>query len=46
MKDENTKQKYSKPKLTIHGDLRVITAAKGSNNVEAGMPKTYSANNS
>jgi hypothetical protein len=33
---------YSTPKLTIHGDLRTITAAKGSNRMEAGQPKTFS----
>jgi hypothetical protein len=33
---------YSTPKLTVHGDLRAITAAKGSNRTEAGQPKTFS----
>jgi hypothetical protein len=34
---------YSKPKLTIHGDLRTLTAAKGSNRTEAGEPKTFNS---
>jgi hypothetical protein len=42
MKQTNSaKLPYSAPKLTIHGDLRTITAAKGSNKVEAGQPKTF-----
>jgi hypothetical protein len=32
---------YATPKLTIHGDLRAITAAKDSNRTEAGQPKTF-----
>jgi hypothetical protein len=32
---------YSTPKLTVHGDLRTLTAAKGSNRDEAGQPKTF-----
>ncbi len=34
---------YSTPKLTVHGDLRTITTAKGSDRTEAGQPKTFSA---
>ncbi len=42
MKQRNSaKLPYSAPKLTIHGDLRAITAAKGSNKNEAGQPKTF-----
>jgi len=34
---------YSAPTLTIHGDLRTITAAKGGNRSDAaGKPKTFS----
>jgi hypothetical protein len=39
--DEGSKLPYSAPKLTVHGDLRTITAAKGSNKTEAGQPKTF-----
>jgi hypothetical protein len=43
MKQTNSaKLPYSAPKLTIHGDLRTITAAKAGNKVEAGQPKTFS----
>ena len=45
MKKEKAKQPYSKPKLTVHGDLRVITSMKGSNKTEAGSPKTFSQDN-
>jgi hypothetical protein len=46
LKEKNDKQPYSQPKLTIHGDLRVITAAKGSNLQDAGgRPKTYDQDN-
>jgi hypothetical protein len=41
-KDDGSKLPYSAPKLTVHGDLRAITAAKGSKNSEAGQPKTFS----
>jgi asparagine synthase (glutamine-hydrolysing) len=41
-KDGDARLPYSAPKLTIHGDLRTITAAKGSNRDEAGQPKTFS----
>ncbi len=37
----SVKLPYSPPKLTIHGDLRVITEAKGSNKTEVGQPKTF-----
>jgi asparagine synthase (glutamine-hydrolysing) len=40
-KDGDARLPYSAPKLTIHGDLRTITAAKGSNRDEAGQPKTF-----
>jgi hypothetical protein len=39
---DGQKLPYSAPKLTVHGDLRTITAAKGSNRNEAGQPKTFS----
>jgi hypothetical protein len=42
-KDGDARLPYSAPTLTIHGDLRTITAAKGSNRDEAGQPKTYNA---
>jgi hypothetical protein len=41
-KDDGSKLPYPAPKLTVHGDLRTITAAKGSNRNEAGQPKTFS----
>jgi len=43
--DELERQKlpYSPPKLTVHGDLRTITAAKQSDRTEAGQPKTFSS---
>jgi hypothetical protein len=35
---------YAPPKLTIHGDLRVITAAKNGNKLDGlGVPKTLKA---
>lgn len=40
-KDDGSKLPYSAPKLTVHGDLRTITAAKGGNKDEAGQPKTF-----
>jgi asparagine synthase (glutamine-hydrolysing) len=42
-KDGDARLPYSAPTLTVHGDLRTITAAKGSNRDEAGQPKTYNA---
>jgi hypothetical protein len=42
MKKDGGKQPYLRPKLTVHGDLRAITTAKGSNRPEAGKPKTFS----
>lgn len=42
-KDDREKLPYSAPKLTIHGDLRKITAAKQSDRSEAGQPKTFSS---
>jgi hypothetical protein len=39
--DADPRLPYSAPKLTVHGDLRTITAAKGSNRDEAGQPKTF-----
>jgi hypothetical protein len=45
MKSENTKKPYSQPKLIVHGDLRVITAMKGSNRLEAGLPRTFNQDN-
>jgi len=43
--DEHERQKlpYAPPKLTVHGDLRTITAAKQSDRSEAGQPKTFSS---
>jgi len=41
-KDNGEKLPYSPPKLTVHGDLRTITAAKQSDRDEAGQPKTFS----
>ena len=32
--DDGQKLPYSAPKLTVHGDLRTITAAKGGNRNE------------
>jgi hypothetical protein len=32
---------YSAPTLTIHGDLRTMTAAKGGRKNDAGHPKTF-----
>jgi len=34
---------YSPPKVTVHGDLRTITAAKQSDRTEAGQPKTFNS---
>ena len=42
-KDSGEKQPYSSPKLTIHGDLRTITAAKASTRDETGLPKTFNS---
>ncbi|MFL6280554.1 MAG: asparagine synthetase B family protein [Vicinamibacterales bacterium] len=44
-KDEHGHEKlpYSPPKLTVHGDLRTITAAKQSDRSEAGQPKTFNS---
>jgi hypothetical protein len=41
--DDREKLPYSPPTLTIHGDLRKITAAKQSDRTEAGQPKTFSS---
>ncbi len=41
-KDGDERLPYSAPKLTVHGDLRTITTAKGSDRSEAGQPKTFS----
>ena len=41
--DDREKLPYSPPTLTIHGDLRKITAAKQSHRTEAGQPKTFSS---
>jgi hypothetical protein len=40
--DADPRLPYSAPTLIVHGDLRTITAAKGSNRDEAGQPKTFS----
>jgi asparagine synthase (glutamine-hydrolysing) len=42
-KDDREKLPYSPPKLTVHGDLRTITAAKNSDRSEAGQPKTFNS---
>jgi asparagine synthase (glutamine-hydrolysing) len=39
--DDRDKLPYSPPKLTVHGDLRTITAAKQSDRTETGQPKTF-----
>ena len=41
--EDREKLPYSPPKLTVHGDLRTITAAKQSDRTEAGQPKTFSS---
>jgi asparagine synthase (glutamine-hydrolysing) len=41
--DAGEKLPYSPPKLTVHGDLRRITAAKQSDRSEAGQPKTFNS---
>jgi hypothetical protein len=41
--DGGKKKLYSKPRLTVHGDLRVITATKGSNRRETGKPRTFNS---
>lgn len=41
-KDGDERLPYSAPRLTVHGDLRTITTAKGSDRTEAGQPKTFS----
>jgi asparagine synthase (glutamine-hydrolysing) len=40
-KDDRDKLPYSPPKLTVHGDLRTITAVKQSDRAETGQPKTF-----
>ena len=42
-KDDREKLPYSPPTLTVHGDLRTITAAKQSDRSEAGQPKTFNS---
>lgn len=42
-KEDREKLPYSPPKLTVHGDLRTITAAKQSDRSEAGQPKTFNS---
>ena len=41
--DNGRKLPYTTPKLTVHGDLRAITAVKGGNRDEAGQPKTFTS---
>jgi len=41
--DDREKLPYSPPKVTVHGDLRTITAAKQSDRTEAGQPKTFNS---
>jgi hypothetical protein len=45
MEKDPGKQPYSRPKLTVHGDLRAITTVKGSTKAEAPQPKTYNQDN-
>jgi asparagine synthase (glutamine-hydrolysing) len=42
-KDDREKLPYSPPKLTVHGDLRTLTAAKQSDRTETGQPKTFNS---
>lgn len=42
MKPPKGKKPYSRPKLTVHGDLRSITAAKRSTRADSGRPRTGS----
>ncbi len=37
-----TRLPYTPPRLTIHGTLQAITAAKGGNRSDSGKPKTWS----
>jgi hypothetical protein len=41
--DDREKLPYAPPKLTVHGDLRKITAAKQSDRSETGLPKTFNS---
>ena len=41
MNGTSDKLPYTVPKLTIHGDLQSITAAKGGTRTEIGQPKTF-----
>jgi hypothetical protein len=41
--DSGRKLPYSTPTLIVHGDLRTLTAAKGSDRSEAGEPKTFTS---
>ena len=40
--DDGQKLPYSAPQLTVYGDLRTITAAKGGSKTDSGNPKTWS----
>ncbi len=42
MKDEKIKKPYSRPKLTVHGDLRAITSTKRSTRRDSSGPRTGS----
>lgn len=42
-KRDGNRKPYSKPKLTVHGDLRVLTATKGSTKRETGKPRTFNS---
>ena len=42
-KPSGKKQPYSRPTLTVYGDLCTITAAKGGNRDDSGRPKTWNA---
>ena len=42
-KSDRRRKPYSKPTLKVHGDLRVLTATKGSNRRESGKPRTFNS---
>ncbi len=37
------KKAYRAPKLTVHGDIRTLTTAKGGTRSDGGRPKTKTA---
>ena len=42
-KGNGSRKPYSKPTLTVHGDLRTVTATKGSSRREPGRPRTFNS---